>query len=331
MKKYIDKIIVYTSILILFIVSGRGYAVDFKCCPELVELVDVMVREDGYPRAELENILAGATLDKAVIGSMNHQYEVQPWHKYRKLFINGRRITRGVAYWDKHESTLQRAAETFGVAPAIIVALIGVETDFGTRLGGKRVLDSLVTLTANYPRRSKYFGKELRVFLNTARAENIAPESVVGSFAGAIGIPQFMPSSYQAYAVDFNGNGRRDLVTETEDAIGSVANYLKQHGWRKGQAIFVSLSEQIPKAAIALVSKRAKPKLTVGQLKAAGVDFNARNGSKKMALLRLQDEQGYRYIIGFNNFYAITRYNPSVNYAMAVVELSRQISQRRAQ
>ena len=230
MKKSIDKIIVYTSILILFIVSGRGYAVDFKCCPELVELVDVMVNEDGYPRAELENILAGATLDKAVIGSMERQYEAQPWHKYRKLFINGRRITRGVAYWDKHESTLQRAAETFGVAPAIIVALIGVETDFGTRLGGKRVLDSLVTLTADYPRRSKYFGKELRVFLNTARAENIAPESVVGSFAGAIGIPQFMPSSYQAYAVDFNGNGRRDLVNETEDAIGSVCQ-LSQAAW----------------------------------------------------------------------------------------------------
>ena len=313
--------------------AGAAHAVDYKHYPQLRELVDTMVREDDYPREELEAVLRDAVIDESVIRAMNRQYEALPWHRYRRLFLSKERIRKGVVYWNAHEAILQRAELEFGVPPSVIVALIGVETNYGANLGGKRVLDSLVTLTAEYPRRSRYFGKELRVFLNAARTEAIDAGSVTGSFAGAIGIPQFMPSSYQEYAVDFNGNGRRDLVDETEDAIGSVANYLERHGWTAGQTIFVPLSAPLPPQAAKLVSARAKPHLSAAQLRAAGVEFVAGNGSgsEKMALLRLQEEQGERHIIGFANFYAITRYNPSVNYALAVVELSRQISRRRDQ
>ena len=335
MKKNFFKTMIWKDILIFLLLSGFGsgsaFALDYRAYPELVTLVEVMVRDDGYPRAQLESVLGEAAIDRGVIRSMDRQYEALPWHRYRQRFVNAERIRKGVAWWKRHDATLQEAAQRFGVPAAVIVALIGVETHFGTRMGRKRVLDSLVTLTAAYPRRSAFFGRELRAFLNTARAENIPPGSVTGSFAGAVGIPQFMPTSYQAYAVDLNENGRRDLVNETEDAIGSVANYLKQRGWRAGQGIFAALPNGIPQSATELVSKRSKPTLSAAQLRAAGVEFDANNAGEKMALLRLRKERGYRYIVGFNNFHAITRYNPSINYAMAVAELARRISRKREQ
>ena len=332
MKKLSNKTIICKSIIILFMSYGSGHALDFRTYPELVELADTMVREDGYPRAQLEATFAEAVIDPSVIRAMEHQYEALPWHQYRKRFINDERIRKGVSYWNRHQAVLREADRRFGVPPAVIVALIGVETHFGDHMGDKRVLDSLVTLTAAYPRRSAYFSRELRAFLNTVRAENIAPGSVTGSFAGAVGIPQFMPTSYQVYAVDLNQNGRRDLVNETEDAIGSVANYLKQRGWREGQGLFASLPNGIPQTATGLVSKRAKPRLTAEQLAAAGIEFAGGDAlTGKVALLRLQEERGYRYIIGFNNFHVITRYNPSINYAMVVSELSREISRQRIQ
>ena len=331
MNKYSYKTILYQSIIIFFMTFGFAHAVDFRDYPKLVSLVDVMVREDGYPREQLEATLGDAIIDPGVIRSMDRQYEALPWHQYRQRFITDERIRTGVSWWRQHAASLQQAAQQFGVPPSIIVALIGVETHFGTRKGNKRVLDSLVTLTAAYPRRSTYFGRELRAFLNTARAEDIAPGSVKGSFAGAMGIPQFMPTSYQAYAVDLNLNGRRDLVNETEDAIGSVANYLKQRGWREGQAVFSPLPNGISPAAAELVGKRSKPQLTAEQLAAVGVEFDAANAGDKMALLRLREKRNYRYFVGFNNFHVITRYNPSINYAMAVAELSMRISQQHKQ
>jgi membrane-bound lytic murein transglycosylase B len=306
----------------------NALALDIAQYPALVELVDTMVEEDGYPRDELELVLSSAKVDQKTIDLMNRQYEALPWHKYRDLFINQARIDKGVEFWRQHDQLLQAVEEKYGVPAQILVALIGVETHYGTRMGDRRVLDSLVTLTADYPRRSEFFGSELRTFLNTTRSEGIAPHSVLGSYAGAIGIPQFMPTSYQAYSVDFNGNGRRDLVNEMEDAIGSVANYLHQHGWRRGQTIFTPVSATLPAGARDLVSRRAKPKHKVSDLVAAGVEFDPRGGSDKAALFYLTRKSGKSYIVGFRNFYAITRYNPSINYAMAVTELSLQVAAR---
>jgi membrane-bound lytic murein transglycosylase B len=267
-------------------------------------------------------------VDQRTIELMNKQYEALPWHRYREIFINDARINKGIEFWAENLDTLQSAEKKFGVSQAVIVALIGVETHYGTRMGDRRVLDSLVTLTADFPRRSDFFGKELRTFLITTRRENIAADSVMGSYAGAIGIPQFMPTSYEAYSVDFNGNGRRDLVNEMEDAIGSVANYLAVHGWKRDQAIYANLSASLPDTAREKVTKRATPKLATADLVASGVKFDQTGASDKAALLSLTEPAGKRYFVGFRNFYAITRYNPSTNYAMAVTELSEIISAR---
>jgi len=288
--------------------------------------VNTMSKEDGFPKEELIAILSTSKVDQKTIDLMNRQYEALPWHKYRDLFINQARIDKGIEFWKENEATLNAAYKKYGVPPEITVALIGVETHYGTRMGDRRVLDSLVTLTADYPRRSAFFGSELRTFLNTARKEKIAPDSVMGSFAGAIGIPQFMPTSYEAYSVDFNNNGRRDLVNEMEDAIGSVANYLSVHGWKRSQKIFASVNSSLSGAAKEKVSKRAKPKHSLADLDALGVEFSKNGASDKVALLALSAQQGKTYFVGFRNFYAITRYNPSINYAMAVTELSMQIS-----
>ena len=303
-------------------------ALDVSRYPVLVELVEIMSKEDGYPREELEAVLSSSKIDEQIIELMDRPYESLPWHRYRDLFIKESRIVRGVQFWQENRAILAAVEKEFGVPQAILVALLGVETHYGTRLGNRRVLDSLVTLSADYPRRSKFFTSELRTFLNTSRRENIAANSVLGSYAGAIGIPQFMPSSYEAYSVDFNGNGRRDLVNEMEDAIGSVGNYLKEHGWTRGEAIFALVTEDLPDAARDLVSKRSKLQHRTGDLADAGVAFDARGGSDKAALFSLEQKSGKDHVVGYRNFYALTRYNTSINYAMAVTELSMQIARR---
>ena len=310
---------------------GISAAVEYTRYPALVELVEIMTTKDGYPKAELEKVLNSATIDQKTLELMDRQYESLPWHKYRKIFINQDRIDRGVKFWNTYQLILERAEREFGVPPMIIVALIGVETHYGTRIGDKRVLDSLVTLSAEYPRRSSFFTSELRTFLNITRKENIEPGSVLGSFAGAIGIPQFMPTSYEAYSVDFNGNQQRDLVNETDDAIGSVANYLKIHGWKAEQAVYSKVSGSLSESASQLVSTRAKLNHELQELVNRGVNFDSSRGSSKVALVSLEEEAGKRYFVAYKNFYALTRYNPSVNYAMAVSELAEAIERKRNQ
>ncbi len=305
-----------------------SFALEVERYPALEELVTVMVREDGYLREELLAVLSASQFDQKIIDLMDRPYESLPWHRYRKLFVKESRIKKGVRFWQLNRRTLEAAEARYGVPPAIIVALIGVETHYGTNLGNRRVLNSLVTLTAGYPRRSQYFGQELRTFLNTARRENIDEHSVLGSYAGAIGIPQFMPSSYEAYAVDFNGNGKRDLVNEMEDAIGSVANYLKAHGWNRGESLYAEVTARLPASATELVSRRAKPAHFVTDLTKAGVQFDPQGGSEKAALIALTEKTGDRHVVVFRNFHVITRYNTSNNYAMAVIHLSRQIAGR---
>lgn len=313
--------------LILSSISVNALAVDIDQYPVLQKLVDTMSSEDSYPKDELVEVLKSASIDENTLALMDRQYEALPWFKYRKLFINRNRIDMGVEFWNTHAPVLKKAYKKYGVPPSVIVALIGIETHYGTRIGNKSVLDSLVTLSAAYPRRSRFFTGELRTFLNTTRKEKVPPEDVLGSFAGAIGIPQFMPTSYEAYAVDFNDNGQRDLVNEIDDAIGSIANYLTVHGWNRGQKIYSSVA-RLPESAIPMVSRKSKLVHNTSGLTDAGIDFDAAEGSSKSALISLQEENGKRYIVGYRNFYAVTRYNPSTNYAMAVVELSEAIQSK---
>ena len=329
MMKY-PRNVAFLLLTALGLLAGHAFALNISEYAELEDLVQTMVEEDGYPEDELRAVIESSKISSKTLELMDKQWEAVAWHKYKSLFINYRRIKNGLEFWNKHQATLDKAEAEYGVPASVIVSIIGVETHYGQRMGSSNVLNSLVSLTAAYPRRSKYFKQELRMFLNLTRQEGIAPDSVVGSFAGAIGIPQFMPSSYEHYSVDFNDNGVRDLVNEVDDAVGSVANYLSRHGWKPGQAIYSDVQGDLSDAALELVGRSAKPQHAVQELVNAGVRFDTQGGSEKAALVKLVLDQGdVRHIVAFNNLHVITRYNNSINYSMAVTELAEEIERKR--
>jgi membrane-bound lytic murein transglycosylase B len=289
----------------------------------------------GYGRDELAALMADARYQQDIIDAMNRPYEAKPWRDYRRLFLTPERIDGGVAFLREHADLLRRAETAYGVPAEVIAAIVGIETNYGGNLGKHRVLDALSTLGFAYPRRADFFSKELGEFLLLAREERVDPRGALGSYAGAVGLPQFIPSSYRAYAVDFDGDGRRDLWGSHADVVGSVGNYLAMHGWQRGGPIAAPamLTAGRP-AGIPIAEKRpARPESTLAQLAAAGVSpaagsvGEAASADTRAALLEL-DGDGPEYWLGFENFYAITRYNHSNLYAMAVFQLSRELSRR---
>ncbi|MEK7758516.1 MAG: lytic murein transglycosylase B, partial [Pseudomonadota bacterium] len=199
-------------------------------------LADEMASKHGFTHKELGDWLSQAEIRDDIIEAVYRPKEGLPWHEYRKLFVNDDRARRGLTFWKANAEAVSRAGNEYGVPPEIIVAILGVETFYGRQGGAYRVLDALVTLTLRYPERSDFFRNQLVEFLLLARELGMSPLSIKGSYAGAMGIPQFIPSSYRSYAVDFDGDHKRDL-TDIEDAVGSVANFLKQHGWKRGEPI----------------------------------------------------------------------------------------------
>ena len=258
---------------------------------------------------------------------MTRPAESKPWHQYRPIFITDERIDRGVAFWRKNETLVSKAAKQFGVDPQIIVAIIGVETFYGRITGRYRVLDALATLSFYYPDtgndRSGFFSSELTHFIMLGDEEGLPLREVKGSYAGAMGLGQFMPSSYREYAVDLDGDGRRDLWSSMDDVIGSVANYLHRHGWQYGEAVTFRAGVR-DNANLGLVSNRDfKVKMTIDELAAGGFESTeALSGDTLAAVARLEESDGTSYWLTFKNFYVITRYNRSPLYAMAVFELS---------
>ena len=314
------------AVLLLAGYTLQGAAIELDASPTMRALTDRLVSEGTYTRDELQALLGPVEIDQGVLDLFGRQAEGKPWHEYRNIFLKQDRISAGKDFMHSHRELLDAVYDKYGVPPEIVTALIGVETYYGTRMGSRNVLRSLATLTAAYPRREKFFGKELETFLGLLKSEGLVVSDMEGSYAGAVGIPQFMPTSYVAYAVDFNGNGKRDLVHEVEDAAGSVANYLVEHGWKRGAPISKWLDQPINKQAKQLVEKRAKPKLSVLTMRQNGINLNESDDTK-VSLNRLQDTNGSRYFVGYTNFYALTRYNPSNKYAMAIVELSQAIAQ----
>ncbi len=292
--------------------------------------VDYMVAEHNFNRDELQLLMKDAKRKDSILKAIKRPAEkAKPWHEYRKIFITNTRIAGGVEFWDKNADALKAAEEKYGVPPEMIVAIIGVETRYGGNMGSYRVLDALSTLAFNYPRRSKFFTKELENYLLLTRDEKIDPTTLKGSYAGAMGFGQFMPSSYRHYAVDFNGDGRVDIWTDTEDAIGSVANYFVEHGWKAGEPITV-ITQPLPNADMTIVNDDLKPKWTVGELEAKGFPTTAKVTKDMPAnVFSLDAENGEQFWIGLNNFYTITRYNHSRMYAMAVYELGQEIIKAR--
>ena len=309
---------------------------DFANNPNAQQFIDKMVNKHGFDRQQLQEILSQAKRLDSVLRLMDNQApttSVKPpsgpngaWLRYRKKFITQDNVQNGVVFWNQYEDALNRAWQVYGVPPEIIVGIIGVETRWGRVMGKTRILDALATLSFNYPRRAEYFSGELETFLLMARDEQDDPLNLKGSFAGAMGYGQFMPSSYKQYAVDFSGDGHINLW-DPVDAIGSVANYFKAHGWVKGDQVAVMANGQAPG-----LPNGFKTKYSISQLAAAGLTPQQPLGNHQQAsLLRLDVGTGYQYWYGLPNFYTITRYNHSTHYAMAVWQLGQAVALARVQ
>jgi membrane-bound lytic murein transglycosylase B len=311
-----------SMLLALLSVTNAAGAVPLAEFPELGQFIDEMVARHGYSGSALTELFDKVEIKPEVVAAIERPAEARPWHEYRLRFVDRKRIDGGVRYWKEHAATLERARAQFGVPPQVIVALIGVETNYGRNGGRFRVADALTTLTLQYPPRAAFFRRELEEYLLLTRELGVSPLRVKGSYAGAIGIPQFIPSSYRRYAVDFDGDGRRDLVGNAADAIGSVANFLVRHGWQRQAPVTDEV--RIEGARHFWVEQLGvKPSLTVQQLVSYGIFPQRRHGTDlRAALIALEGEDGPMYRVGYDNFYVITRYNRSTRYAMAVYELS---------
>lgn len=317
-------------------ISAQSHSGDYSENAELVGLIEELVTQHNFDRDELKELFSTAKRKESIIEAISRPAESTiTWKGYRNIFLSGDRPKQGVKFWQTHKETLERASKTYGIPIEIIVSIIGVETRYGKHKGKYRVIDALSTLAFDYPKRAKFFRKELLEFIILCREANIEPSTAVGSYAGAMGYGQFIPSSYRRYAVDFDNDGIIDIINNPVDAIGSVANYFKAHHWVNGQAI-AGRARITNQAYDAIVNKSLKPKLTIKQIKKEGLspidckESELRycltiNSSDKATAMKLQGEKGAEFWIGAKNFYVITRYNHSKLYAMAVFQLSEEI------
>ncbi|MFZ8889080.1 MAG: lytic murein transglycosylase B [Pseudomonadales bacterium] len=283
--------------------------------------------ETGLPRPWLEATLQEAAFQPDIIAAISRPAErTLTWGQYRALFLKPDRIEAGLAFYAAHRETVDAVADAYGVSWPYVLAILGIETRYGKFFGRWRVLDALATLGLAYPPRQAFFAGQLRVFLQQMHAEGLDPTDRYGSYAGAMGYGQFIPSSYRDFAVDFDGDGRRDLWA-VADALGSVANYLAVHRWTPGAEAARPLPS-VPVAAKALRATGLDPSTTVGALRALGVEGLAGlEASTPVALLEMEGEGGPEWIAGLPNLYVITRYNRSYLYALAVNDLAQALAQ----
>ncbi len=294
-----------------------------------------MVAQDDFSALELNAVFKHAKRSERILQAMSRPAEkAKPWHEYRKHFLTQERIKAGIEFWNVNAATLIEATEIYGVPAEIIVAIIGVETAYGQITGRNRVIDALATLAFHYPnkneKRMSYFRAQLRHLFLMSREQNLDPLSLSGSYAGAMGIPQFMPESYRKFAVDFNNDGARNIWQDRIDAIGSVANYLKSHGWDRGKSIVIS-AEASAADAEELLSDSLKPHRRISEYGNLGVRSGIESDDELAALFALEGEVAPEYWLALNNFYVIMRYNPRTKYAMAVVKLAEAIRNARTE
>ena len=294
--------------------------------PGVTEFIDEMVEKHDFDKASLEQVFQQVEVKDSILKAISRPAEKsKPWYEYRQIFLTETNISGGIAFWQKNKKALERAEQEYGVPPEVIVAILGVETRYGGNMGGYRVIDALSTLAFRYPPRSPFFRSELENFLVLTQQEEISQLEPVGSYAGAMGLGQFMPSSYLAYAVDFDHDGHRDIWTNPTDAIGSIANYLKKHGWVAGESIVhqTKVSKALPEA---MTANELKPSFSREQLAQAGFSLDKLpEGDDMLSVIGLTQKNGEEYWLGRQNFYAITRYNHSRMYAMAVTQLGWEI------
>jgi membrane-bound lytic murein transglycosylase B len=299
---------------------------------EVAQFIEEMTHKHGFGRKELARVFGQAQFQPAVIKSMERPAEspLSSWQVYRSIFLNSQRVEGGVRFWDRHADAIGRAAMQFGVPGEIIVAIIGVETIYGRNVGTYRVIDALATLAFDYPKRADFFREELENFLVFAREMRIDALAVKGSYAGAIGIPQFMPGSYRRFAVDYDGDGRADLAGSPADAIGSVGNFLRAHGWVRGQP--AAFGAQVTGEAWRwLVDGGVTPVHRAADLPGFGVKVAARLPADALcALIELESQgQPSDFRVTLQNFFVLTRYNRSSFYATVVLDLAAELTRAR--
>lgn len=290
--------------------------------------IDKLVSEYNLDAKKLTQWLAMAEKKQSIIDAMNRPAEgVMTWKRYRKTFITEKRLNEGLVFWKKYEKEIQRAEDTYGVPAEMIVAIIGVETYYGRIKGNYRIIDALYTLGFHFPRREKFFRSELGHFFRLAEEQKWQIETRKGSYAGAMGYGQFMPSSYISYAVDFDNDGFKDLIDNPVDAIGSVANYFKKHGWKTGEEI-VGRARLSNWSAAKLSGRSTKLRHTVAELAEKGViPAKALAKDEKVSLMTFDQVDRKEYWLGLHNFYVISRYNHSHMYSLAAYQLSQQLKQ----
>lgn len=315
--------------VLLVLATAPGFAIDLDQA-EVRSFVDEMVDEHQFDRDQLRDILATAEVKQKILDAISKPAErTLTWAAYRKIFITPERVQAGASFWRENAETLTQIATSTGVPEEILVGIIGVETYYGRITGSYRVLDALATLAFQYPPRAKFFRRELKQYLLLVREEEMDAGDATGSYAGAMGRPQFMPSSFRAYAVDSTGDGKRDIWNNWADVAGSIANYFNAHGWISGQDV----------ASRATLADRWQGPTPKNILKAtASVDSLSQQGvlfatnlpcDSKSQLITLEGNGGTEYWVGFHNFFVITRYNRSVMYALVVHQLGQEVALQR--
>jgi membrane-bound lytic murein transglycosylase B len=314
MIKRLLTLIIFLPLLALADISTR---------PDVQAFIQEMVQKHQFSQQSLNQVFKKVEIQESIIDAMNRPAEGKPWYLYRPIFVTPKSIQDGVEYYHQHKAALTQAEKTYGVPASIIVAIIGVETRYGRNTGSYRVIDALSTLAFAYPKRAPYFRQELVEYLLLTREQHIDPLTLKGSYAGAMGIPQFMPSSYRKYAVDSHNDGKRNLWTDHNDAIASVANYFKGYGWQSGSPVAIKLTH-VSDPSVGL--DNIEPKTPIGTLRAQGVrDLNGLNDKALGTVLGYQMVNDKEYWLGLQNFYVITRYNKSPQYALAVYQLGQAI------
>ena len=314
-------------VIALCAACAGAHAGDYSTRPEVRAYIDTLVTTHHFERTELERLFKGVRRQNSALKAMDHQAEAKPWYEYRGIFINDQRVERGVDFWKTHAELLARIEREYLVPVPVVLAIAGVETYYGNNLGRFPVLDALVTLGFDYPRRAAFFRGELTEMLLLGREEGLDYEELRGSFSGAVGFSQFMPSSYRYYAVDFDGDGKRNLW-HAPDALASIANYLARHGWKRGGAIADRVTLEKGTGGLPL-NRELKPWLSRADVRNYGAVSGIAGEEPMFSLLAFELRDGVReHWATYHNFYVISRYNHSRRYSMAVYQLSEILKQR---
>lgn len=321
-------------LLVGMLVSQASLAVgEYTQHPLTLAFIDKMVEQHQFNRKQLLNLFAKVEKKQSILEAIARPAEkVKPWYEYRKIFITNERIAQGVQFWRENQSILREVERKYQVSAKMVVAIIGVETGYGRNTGKHRVIDALSTLAFDYPPRAEFFVKELEAFLLLTKQQQQDPLSLMGSYAGAMGYGQFMPSSVRNFAVDYDGDGAINIWTNKGDAIASVANYFKAHGWQYRAPVF-TLAKKTAAFNEQLLNTKAKPSRSLNEMRSLGMSpiTGEYPGTLPVEALSYQLENGWEYWLGFNNYYVITRYNRSQMYALAAWQLGEAIEDAQAQ